>query len=244
MHPLPDPLPEWTPMLPPASTDCQELRAAPWSCTLRCMKKKIDLLVATSNPGKVREIRRLLKGMRLRLAWLGTLGDACPPAPAETGRAFAQNARLKARYYATHCGLVAFSEDSGLCVDSLGGAPGHLSARFLGRKASYEQRCTHLLRLLEGKPRPLRRASFQAAGAVVDPTGRVLFEATGQCPGVIAHAMAGRKGFGYDPIFYYPPARKTFAEMAASEKNAVSHRARLLAQLRRFLLRSSSRFGS
>ncbi|MEW6367981.1 MAG: RdgB/HAM1 family non-canonical purine NTP pyrophosphatase [Acidobacteriota bacterium] len=208
------------------------------------MKKKVDLLVATSNPGKIREIRRLLKGTGLRVAWLQTLGDACPPAPKETGRTFAQNARLKARSYATRCGFVTFSEDSGLCVEMLGGAPGYLSARYLGMGASYDQRCRHVLRLLEGKPRRLRRASFQAAGAVVDPAGRVLFEATGRCPGLIAYAMSGRRGFGYDPIFYYPPARKTFAQMAAAEKNAVSHRARLLAKLRRFLVRSSARSGS
>ncbi len=189
------------------------------------------LLLATTNPDKVREVRGLLHGEAVELR---TLADLPPLAePEETGDTFEANARLKALYYAAaHQGLVV-SEDSGLEVDALHGAPGVRSARYLSAGASYAERFADILRRLEGVPDVGRTARFVCALAVADGA-RVCFESRGVVEGRIAHLPAGSGGFGYDPIFVYPPLGCTLAE-AGDHKAAVSHRGQAIGALARWL---------
>ena len=156
-------------------------------------------------------------------------------APEETGTTFAENARLKATYYAAATGLPTVAEDSGLEIDALGGAPGIESARFGGVDNTYPEKFALIYERLRGTPTPESAARFVCALALVD-AGRVLFEARGVVEGRIAPAPRGTAGFGYDPIFYYPPFGCTLAE-AGDRKSEVSHRAAAFAQLRQHLTR-------
>ncbi len=189
------------------------------------------LLLATTNPHKVREARGLLRGEAVHLT---TLADLPPlEEPEETGDTFEANARLKALYYAAaHPGLVV-SEDSGLEVDALHGEPGVRSARYLSADASYGKRFADILRRLEGVPDAGRTARFVCALAVADGA-RVRFETRGVVEGRIAHVTDGSGGFGYDPIFVYPPLGCTLAE-AGDVKAAVSHRGQAIGALARWL---------
>jgi XTP/dITP diphosphohydrolase len=188
-------------------------------------------LIATSNPGKLREIRPHLAG--LPIEWL-TLADVppCEP-PEETGETFVANARLKARAYSSFTGLPAVAEDSGLEIDALGGAPGVRSARFGGAALTYPQRFTLIEESLREKPDD-RTARFVCALALADG-GRILFEASGVVEGTIAPEPRGEGGFGYDPIFFYPPFGCTLAE-AGERKAIVSHRAQAFAKFREFVM--------
>ncbi len=189
------------------------------------------LLLATTNPHKVREVRGLLRGEAVQLTALTDL----PPLeePEETGDTFEANARLKALYYAAaHPGLVV-SEDSGLEIDALHGEPGVRSARYLSAGASYGERFADILRRLKGVPDAGRTARFVCALAVADG-GLVGFETRGVVEGRIAHVPAGSGGFGYDPIFVYPPLGCTLAE-AGDVKCSVSHRAQAFGTLARWL---------
>jgi XTP/dITP diphosphohydrolase len=187
------------------------------------------LLVATTNPNKVREIRGVLDPAQFEIV---TLADIPPiPEPEETGVTFWQNARVKAIAYARASGITTAAEDSGLEIPALGGAPGVQSARFLGPDVPYPKRFEEIYRRLGGVPREERQARFVAALAVADPDGSILFETEGTIDGEIADAPAGTHGFGYDPIFFYPPFGKTTAEMTPEEKAAVSHRARAFRNL-------------
>lgn len=189
------------------------------------------LLFATTNANKVREVRQILGPAGVEIHGLETVPAVAEPD--ETGETFEDNARLKARYYAAHSGRLTIAEDSGLEVDALGGEPGVRSARFLRPDASYPERFDEIYRRLEGVPRERRTARFVCAVAVADGD-RIVFETRGTVEGLIADAPAGAGGFGYDPIFYFPPLRCTLAE-AGDEKAAISHRAaafrRLLAWL-------------
>ena len=179
------------------------------------------LLVATTNPGKLREIRELLAGAPVALVGLA---DIAPVAePNETGATFGENARLKARYYAAHSKLMTVAEDSGLVVNALGGEPGVRSARFLAPDATYPERFAEIFRRLDQKPGAPRTARFVAALACVEHD-KVLFETTGNVEGEIAREPRGEGGFGYDPIFFYPPYGKTLAEVSQMEKTKASHR--------------------
>lgn len=183
------------------------------------------ILVATTNPHKLREIRGLLAGVPIELA---SLADVPPVAePEETGETFRDNARLKARYYDRHCATsggaeaLTVAEDSGLVVDGLNGEPGVRSARFLGADATYAQRFDEILRRLEpGRPRTARFVC--ALCAVRD--GEVVFETEGTVEGEIAAAPRGTAGFGYDPIFYFPAYGSTLAEVTEEDKLRVAHR--------------------
>jgi len=184
-----------------------------------------QLLVATTNPGKLREIRELMANVPVSLV---CLADVPPMAePEETGATFADNARLKARYYAAKSGLPTVAEDSGLVIDALDGEPGVQSARFLRPDASYPERFAEIFRRLDVRPgarsERARSARFVAALAYVDGD-RVLFETTGVVEGEIAREARGAGGFGYDPIFYYPPYGRTLAEVSQTEKTRVAHR--------------------
>jgi XTP/dITP diphosphohydrolase len=143
--------------------------------------------------------------------------------PEETGATFEENARLKALHYASHTGLWTVAEDSGLVIDALGGEPGVRSARFLRPDASYSERFAEILRRLDAHPGQPRTARFVAALACVS-RGEVLYETTGVVEGAIAQAPRGSNGFGYDPIFVYPPYGRTLAEVTVPEKMAVAHR--------------------
>lgn len=186
------------------------------------------LRFATSNPHKVREVRGLLAGLPVRVE---TLAHAAAGAePEETADTFEGNARIKALHYAAqHPGEYVVSEDSGLEVDALGGAPGVHSARFLGPDATYPARFDDILRRLRDVPEAARTARFVCA-LVVAKDGAVLFEARGVVEGRIAHAPVGDGGFGYDPIFFSPALGCTLAE-AGDVKASVSHRAQAVAAL-------------
>jgi XTP/dITP diphosphohydrolase len=179
------------------------------------------LLVATTNAGKLREIRRLLEDTPVALT---TLRDLPPIAePEETGETFEDNARHKALYYASRSGLMTVAEDSGLVIDGMNGEPGVRSARFLGPDASYPERFAEIFRRLSGPPEKDRAARFVCALAVAVDR-RIAYEARGVVEGEIAQTPRGDRGFGYDPIFYYPPYRATLAEVADEAKLAVAHR--------------------
>ena len=180
------------------------------------------LLVATTNAGKLREIRKLLAGLPIELVSLRDI-----PAieePEETGATFAENARLKARHYAQRSGLWTVAEDSGLVVDALNGEPGIHSARFLRSDATYPERFAEIFRRLDEQPGAQRTARFVAAVASIDESDRLVCETEGIIDGQITREPRGSGGFGYDPIFFYPPYHATLAEVTEEEKNAVAHR--------------------
>jgi XTP/dITP diphosphohydrolase len=187
---------------------------------------KSRLLLATRNLGKSREIQAVLEDLDLEFVTLLDYPDL--PDALETAATFAENALLKARYFWEETNLPALSDDSGLVVDALGGRPGVHSARFA---PSDSERVVRLLELM----RPFatstqRKARFVCALCLYSEGGSVQVE--GEVEGWIAKKPAGVGGFGYDPIFYFPPLKKTFAQLTSAEKNAVSHRFRALQRLR------------
>ena len=183
----------------------------------------IKLLVATNNPGKVREYQALLKGLPLTLTY--PTQEGIDIEVEETGSTFAQNAHLKAMVYARTSGLLTLADDSGLEVDALGGEPGTRSARYAGQGASDVDRYRLLLSKLEGVPWQQRTARFRCVIAVARPQGGV-HTAQGSCEGAIAFEPRGEHGFGYDPVFYVPEHGQTMAELEPEVKNRMSHRAR------------------
>jgi XTP/dITP diphosphohydrolase len=192
------------------------------------------LLLATTNPGKLREIVPLLEGLNLELMTLTDLPNL--PEPDETAGTFWENGRIKALAYAASSGLTTVAEDSGLEIAALGGEPGVRSARFLGPDVSYAARFDEIFRRLAERPCTPRDARFVTALAVA--SGRdILFETEAIVEGTIATAPSGSGGFGYDPIFFYPPFGKTTAACSASEKSAISHRARAFRDFARWLRR-------
>ena len=203
----------------------------------------MTLLVATTNTDKAREIAHLLRGVPVSLL---TLADAPAVAePVETGDTFEANARLKAAYYDEHVAaplrtarpgarLLTVAEDSGLAIDALDGEPGVYSARFLSPSATYPERFAAIQARLAARPDAPRSARFVCALAVVEQC-HVLFETRGTIEGVIAREAKGGAGFGYDPIFEYPPFRKTLAEVSEPDKLAVAHRGHAFRALARWL---------
>ena len=192
----------------------------------------IKLLVATNNPGKVREYEVLLRGLPLTLTYPAQEGIDIEVE--ETGSTFAENACLKATAYARASGLLTLADDSGLEVDALGGEPGTRSARYAGQGASDEDRYRLLLSKLKGVPWERRTARFRCVIAVARPQGEVRI-AEGTCEGVIAFEPRGEHGFGYDPVFYMAERGQTMAELELEVKNRISHRARAAEGARRIL---------
>jgi len=184
------------------------------------------LLIATTNAGKIREIRHLLA------SWpnLRTLQDLPSiEEPDETGATFQENAVLKAEYYGRASGMVTVAEDSGLVIDALDGAPGVHSARYPG--ATYAEKFSNLYAALAGHPRPWT-ARYVCAVAIVEPhEGRLLFTTEGSVEGEIGPTPRGDHGFGYDPVFYYPPFARTFGEVSDEDKLTVAHRGRAFRQV-------------
>ena len=189
------------------------------------------LVLATTNRGKLKEIARLLAGAPVELLTLADFPGIA--APEETGVTFDENARLKALYYAKYTGQLTVAEDSGLEIDALDGAPGVESARYGGVDATYPEKFARIYDALRAKKAASLKARFVCAVALVRD-GRVLFEARGTVEGEIAPEPRGDGGFGYDPIFYYPPFGCTLAE-AGDRKAAVSHRARAFGALGEWL---------
>jgi XTP/dITP diphosphohydrolase len=192
------------------------------------MNKHTELLVATNNAGKVRELSQLLSGFPLRLRLLSEFEGISEAE--ETGETFAENATIKALYYSAHTGLLTLSDDSGLAVDALGGAPGVRSARYAGREATYAERMSKLLGEIAATGDAERRARFVCVIAVADPATGTLHTFEGTCEGRIAHAPHGNGGFGYDPLFIPNGHERTFGELSAEVKHSLSHRARALKQ--------------
>lgn len=192
------------------------------------MFKGISLVLATRNPAKTRELKPLLKEFDCELLDLTDLGPI--PEVEEDGKSFEDNAYKKAHFAARTLGVPSMADDSGLVVDALGGAPGILSSRYAGDSATDEENNAKLLREMEGKEN--RTARFVCVITIAVPSGPALIF-DGKCEGIIVRAPVGKGGFGYDPIFYYPPLGKTFAELSLEEKGKVSHRGRALAELQK-----------
>ncbi len=190
------------------------------------------VLVATTNPGKVRELAAIMDGVPVELVGLADLTDlADPPQVEETGGTFMANALLKARAYAAWSGLAALADDSGLEVDALGGAPGVYSARYAGEGAGDADNLAKLLAALTGVPPAARTARFRCAAVLADPDGRT-WRAEAAWEGRLLDSPRGEGGFGYDPVFVPDGWERTSAEVDAATKNAASHRARAFAALR------------
>jgi len=190
------------------------------------------LLIATNNPGKLREYEELLAGLPLELTSPAREGLSLEVA--ETGESFAENARLKAVAYARASGLLTLADDSGLEVDALGGRPGVHSARYAGEGADDEERYRLLLEEMRGVPWEKRTARFHCVIAIATPEGEVR-TAEGTCEGIIAFEPRGEHGFGYDPVFYLPQHGRTMAELEPRAKNRISHRARAARKAREIL---------
>lgn len=202
------------------------------------MNPSKTLLVATTNPGKLQELRQILEPLGLQLCSLSDLPSAIAE-PEEDGTTFEENARIKARAYAAASGTTCLAEDSGLEVDALGGAPGVHSARYAGTTGTRHERDARnnekLLQALAPVPDLERTARYVCALCLAEPDGRIVAEARGTFEGRIGREPRGSGGFGYDPLFVLPELNRTAAELLAEEKNARSHRGHAARALARSL---------
>jgi XTP/dITP diphosphohydrolase len=196
------------------------------------------LVVATTNRGKIREIAVLLDSAPVALLTLADFPGVTPPE--ETGKTFAENARLKALFYAAHTGELTVAEDSGLEVDALDGAPGVESARYGGADSTYPQKFALLFDALARKKMVSPSTARFVCALALAKDREVLFEARGTVEGEIAPEPRGTGGFGYDPIFFYPPYGCTLAE-AGDRKAAVSHRGEAFRKLRAYLTTNTAK---
>ncbi len=192
-----------------------------------------QLLIATNNRGKLNEIRQILLGLNIRVIPPRDLGKAAPDFP-ENGETFRENALEKARAWSEFSGMPCLADDSGLCVDALGGAPGVFSARFAGEPPDDRRNNEKLLRLLENVPDSGRQARFVCCIALHLP-GQAEITFDGEARGTILREPRGSNGFGYDPLFLYPPLGLSFAELDREIKNSVSHRAQALAKMKKWI---------
>jgi XTP/dITP diphosphohydrolase len=190
------------------------------------------ILIASFNPGKARELTALLAKSGRPAATLKDLGLTTPYE--ETGRTYEENGLGKARHYAAIAGLVTIADDSGLEVDALGGAPGPLSARYGGEGLDDDGRNRALLAAMKGVPDEERGARYVAVAVIARPDGAAR-AFRGECAGRLLEAPRGSGGFGYDPLFFYPPYGATFAEVSDERKHAVSHRGAAFAKLAEWL---------
>lgn len=188
-----------------------------------------QLLVATHNPGKVREFAEMLADMEIEFLSLDDAGVTTDVE--ETGKTFRENALLKGYAYAAETGLLTLADDSGLEVDALDGAPGVYTARYGGAGFTHEDRYRLLLENLTAVSPPNRTARFRCVIALVAPDGSLLGEAEGVCEGLIAQQPAGDGGFGYDPVFYIPEQQQTMAQVGSAIKHQISHRGRAMRQI-------------
>jgi len=196
----------------------------------------MKLLIATTNLGKIREIEEILNfatagSVDLEIIGFDEVKNISPPE--ETGATYEENALIKARHYYSESGVPSVADDSGLEVDALGGRPGVFSARYAGSQATDGDRIAKLLEELRSVPASQRTARFACAAAFVGPMGEKVFN--GYASGSILESPSGVAGFGYDPVFWYGPLQKTFAEMPQSEKSRISHRGIAFAKMGRWL---------
>ena len=191
------------------------------------------LIIATTNKGKLIEIREILKGIPYEIKSSAEFGfNSDIP---ETGMTFKENAQIKTVFIGRKTGMMTLAEDSGLEVDYLGGRPGIYSARYLS--GTDQDRYNKILAELNGVPREKRQARFVCVAALFDPQKNKTFFYESESRGVITEKPYGKNGFGYDPIFYNLELKKTNAQASSAEKNRVSHRARALIKVKEFLLR-------
>jgi len=193
-----------------------------------------EIIIATKNPDKKRELNKLLKGLKIKVISL----DKYPKAPdvKEGSKCFRENAILKAMSASRFTGKIAIADDSGLEVDALGGAPGVRSSRFAGAKVGYADNNRKLLKALYGKPMKERTAQFRCVAAICDYP-KVIGVVEGKIRGKIACGLQGKNGFGYDPLFIVPRFKKTFAQLTPSLKNKISHRGLALKKARGLILK-------
>jgi len=180
----------------------------------------MKLLLATQNKHKVEELTRLLEPYPVEIVSLlnyPEIGEIV-----EDGETLEENAMIKARAGFKHCGLPTLADDTGLAVDALNGAPGVRAARYAGEHVSYDDNVQKMLTEMQGVPEDKRQAKFQTVAVFYD--GEVSLSALGEVPGLITANRQGTTGFGYDPIFFHPEKKKTYAQMTLKEKNQVSHR--------------------
>ncbi len=187
----------------------------------------MEIVLATKNTDKMREIKGIMKGVKF-------LSPKNLPEVEENGKVLCENAILKAETIADYTGEMALADDSGLEVEALGGMPGVMSARFAGEKVSYAENNRKLLKLMKGVTK--REAKFRCVMALASPGTKTIVR-EGICRGRIAEKPRGKYGFGYDPVFLISGYNKTFAELAPSVKNSISHRAKALKKLYKVLLR-------
>lgn len=196
-------------------------------------KSQTRLLVGTKNAGKLSEMKQALSSVPIEIVSLNEFEAVSEPE--ETGATFAENAALKALYYARQTSLAALADDSGLEVEALAGAPGVYSARYAGEKASDAEKIAKLLDELQDVRDENRAARFVCAMALADETGGLVFQAEGLCRGHIAFGPRGENGFGYDPVFIPEGFVETFGELPGGIKSRLSHRARAIEKIIRFL---------
>ncbi len=189
----------------------------------------MKFVLATRNKGKVLEFKKLLDLSGIEIIDMGQIPALKEIKIQEDGKTFHENAIKKATLVAKASNIPAIADDSGLVVYALGGRPGVFSSRFAGEDATDLENNLKLLKEMEGIKD--RRAAFVCVIAVASPTGKI-FTYEGRCEGIITEELIGSKGFGYDPLFYYPPLKKTFAQLDPEEKNRVSHRAEAIKKLK------------
>ena len=193
----------------------------------------MQIVLATNNKDKIREIKHLLDDLPVTILTRDDFLDF--PDPEEIGETLEENAILKAREISAFCDLPALADDSGLEVDALGGAPGVYSSRYAGENVTYQDNNEKLIRELKDVPREKRTARFRCVIALAWD-GDSIETVDGQAEGLITETLSGDKGFGYDPVFYYPPKDKRFSQMSMDEKNAVSHRGLALQETRTLII--------
>ncbi len=189
----------------------------------------MEILVATGNAGKIRELKRHLDDLPVKLRGLSEFSHIVEVE--ETGATFAENALLKAKSYALQTNLWSLADDSGLKAAALGGAPGVFSARYGGANATDEENIEKLLNELNKKPQSERSARFVCAMAICDASGELKYAAEAVCTGTIAVTPTGTNGFGYDPIFIPDGFEQTFGELSTEIKQKISHRARAVEKI-------------
>jgi len=193
----------------------------------------MELVVATKNKKKLQEIKEILKGLDLKITSIADYSGS--PRIIENGMTFKANAVKKAVKIARFSGKLTLGEDSGLCVDALGGAPGIYSSRFSGKDKSDLKNNLKLLRLLARMPLGKRMASYVCSVALADKSG-IIGVQEGECSGLIGFQMKGKSGFGYDPLFIIPKYKKTFAQLGTRIKHKMSHRYRALVRIKPLLV--------
>ena len=193
----------------------------------------MQLVLATNNRDKIREIKHLLDDLPVTILTRDDFLDF--PDPDETGETLIENAVLKAREISTFCDLPALADDSGLEVDALDGAPGVYSSRYAGPDVTYQDNNEKLIRELRDVPTDKRTARFRCVIAIAW-NGETVETVEGTAEGRITDDLSGDEGFGYDPVFYYPPADKRFSQMTLEEKNLVSHRGKALQEARTVII--------